>query len=589
MKRDDHQRTRNERDLQEEFTAVARLGETGEHPRMRLLDIHFRLARWYVSIWWLLPPLVVAAIVAIVVARVFYDNALGQAWLAAHPCVPSVPAVTPGDPAWMRWLHLLNFFFLIMIVRAGLQILADHPRLYTRIHCTPNTEWLRFRKSVPGDRLAAAPPDKQWTSKDDAITLTPMVGLPGGRHTIGIARHWHFLFDILFVLNGLAFIVIAFATGYWKWLIPTTWAIFPDAVSCLLTYTSLHHVPGPNAFFHLNAVQQLSYFGVIYILGPLAVLTGLAMSPALDNRFKWYQRLFGNRQFARSLHFLIMLAFVAFFAVHMLMVVIEPSFALNLNHITLGINQDNFEGLAIFMLVMVIVIAFNVWAVRLSWTHTRVLQRLSNLTVGRLMGLLFDLYSPRAEYRQRDISPHFWPNGLVPTSEEWTALREGSFRDYRLRVYGLVENPVILSLDEIKELTKQDQITMHNCIQGWSGVAKWGGLPFPRLIELVRPRPEAGWVIFYSYGEGGEGGQYYDSHSMRDLKHPQSLLAYEMNGETLPIVHGAPVRLRVENQLGFKHVKWIKEIEFVHHFNERFAGQGGYNEDHEFYGYRDNI
>ena len=95
--------------------------------------------------------------------------------------------------------------------------------------------------------------------------------------------------------------------------------------------------------------------------------------------------------------------------------------------------------------------------------------------------------------------------------------------------------------------------------------------------------------MFYSYGEGGEGGQYYDSHSIARPPSPQSLLAYDMNGEPLPILHGAPLRLRVENQLGFKHVKWIKEIEFVRHFSERGGGEGGYNEDHEFYGYRDEI
>jgi DMSO/TMAO reductase YedYZ molybdopterin-dependent catalytic subunit len=106
---------------------------------------------------------------------------------------------------------------------------------------------------------------------------------------------------------------------------------------------------------------------------------------------------------------------------------------------------------------------------------------------------------------------------------------------------------------------------------------------------LVGPRPEAEWAIFSSFGEGGEGGQYYDAHSLVDLRHPQSLLAYEMNGAPLPTLHGAPLRLRVENQLGFKQVKWISEIEFVRSFRDRGLGYGGYNEDHEFYGYRDEI
>ena len=138
---------------------------------------------------------------------------------------------------------------------------------------------------------------------------------------------------------------------------------------------------------------------------------------------------------------------------------------------------------------------------------------------------------------------------------------------------------------------RHDQITMHNCIQGWSAIGKWSGLPFPKLIELVRPSPDAEWVMFYSFGEGGEEGLHcFDSHSMRDLGHSQSLLAYEMNGEPLPVLPGAPLRLRVENQLGFKQVKSIKEIEFVHHFSDRGASQGrGCGEDHEFYGYHDEI
>ncbi|MDR0358776.1 MAG: molybdopterin-dependent oxidoreductase, partial [bacterium] len=406
---------------------------------------------------------------------------------------------------------------------------------------------------------------------------------------IGIARHWHFLAGLLFVVNGAVFIGMSISTGYWRWLVPVTWRIFPDALSCTVTYASLHHVAGPNAFFHLNALQQLAYFAVVYVMAPLAILTGLAQSPAFDNEHKWYQRLFINRQVARSLHFLLMVGFVSFFAIYMLLVMIEPNFALNLNHITLGVNVDNFDGIAIFLFVVLLVIVFNVWLVRVSWQRTRALQRLSNLAVGRLMDLLFDRHAPHAQFSERDISPYFWPNGLVPTSEEWCRLRDSGYRDYRLKVVGLVQRPMELSLADLIALGRQEQITMHNCIQGWSGIAKWGGVRFQTLIDLVKPLPEAKWAMFYSFGDGGEGGPYYDSHSLHDLRHPQSLLAYQMNGEPLPEVHGAPLRLRVENQLGFKHVKWIKQIEFVRDFREVYGGYGGYNEDHEFYGYRDEI
>ncbi len=189
-----------------------------------------------------------------------------------------------------------------------------------------------------------------------------------------------------------------------------------------------------------------------------------------------------------------------------------------------------------------------------------------------------------AEYREEDRSPFFWPNGKLPTGDAWKSLAEGGFRDYRLRVSGLVENPVELSLDDMKALGRSAHTTLHNCIQGWSGIAEWGGLSFAELIRLVRPRPEVRHAVFHSYGEGLEGGEYYDTHTIEDLCHPQSLLAYEMNGEALPVVHGAPLRLRVENQLGFKQVKWLREIEFVESYRAVEQGQGGYNEDHEFFG-----
>ena len=109
------------------------------------------------------------------------------------------------------------------------------------------------------------------------------------------------------------------------------------------------------------------------------------------------------------------------------------------------------------------------------------------------------------------------------------------------------------------------------------------------ILELVRPEPEARWVVFYSLGDGPEGGLYYDAHSIEQMRNPLTMLAYDMNGERLPYGHGAPLRLRNEVQLGFKQVKWIAGIEFVAHFSEVGGGYGGYNEDHEFFGYRQSI
>jgi DMSO/TMAO reductase YedYZ molybdopterin-dependent catalytic subunit len=174
----------------------------------------------------------------------------------------------------------------------------------------------------------------------------------------------------------------------------------------------------------------------------------------------------------------------------------------------------------------------------------------------------------------------------MPASREFDDLVVENFASYRLRIGGLVEIPRELSLADLKAMAKQEQITTHFCIQGWSGVAEWGGVPMRDILELVKPMTEARYAVFYSLADGADGGRYYDVHSIENMRHELTILAYEMNGAPVSVLHGAPLRLRCENELGFKMVKWVAAIEFVHDFSNLGAGQGGYNEDHEFYGYR---
>jgi DMSO/TMAO reductase YedYZ molybdopterin-dependent catalytic subunit/thiosulfate reductase cytochrome b subunit len=498
------------------------------------------------------------------------------------PAVPPAPIPAPdmataqGFPSWLRVTHYVNFLFTILLIRSGLQILMDHPRLYWNIHCTPGTEWLRLTPiEVPKDRV--------WTAKDDSRSLSPWIGLPGYRHTIGMARHWHFLSVLFWATNGVVYFVLLFATGQWRRIVPTSWQVVPDAWAYFVRYATFHLPQEPDTFSRYNPLQQLTYFAVVFGLAPLAILTGPSMSPALTNRFKWYPKLPGNRQIGRSLHFLIMCAFVLFIVVHVTMVLLS-GFVRNMNHIVVGTNDSHLVGVWLGLVGIGMVVAVNALANWLAWRHPRAVQHVAKAIVTPVMGFFLDRPEPVAEFRPEDISPFLWANGKVPTREEWTALASDDFRNYRLTVYGLVENPVELSLDDLRAMGKKTQITLHHCIQGWSGIAEWGGLPLEELVKLVRPKPAVRAVVIYSFGEGGEGGQFYDSLSLQNALRPQTLLAYEMNFEPLNHLHGAPLRLRVENQLGFKMVKWIQAIEFVESVQSIYQGEGGYNEDHEYFG-----
>lgn len=518
---------------------------------------------------------------------------VGAAWLeAAVWGVPEIGSVRAarvaaglaphGFPAWLRVTHYLNFLFMLLLVRSGLQILWDHPRLYWNVHCHLDSEWIRFTPiRVPRDRV--------WTAKDDARYLSHWIGLPGGRHTIGIARHWHFASVGFWVLNGVVFAALLFATGQWRRLVPTSWEIVPEAWKYFVHYATLRTPPEPDGFYAYNPLQQIAYFGVVFGLAPLSIVTGLAMSPALTAHWRWYARLFGNRQIARSIHFLLLCAYLAFVAVHVALVVVT-GFARNMNHIVLGTDSpSDMRGLWLGLAGIAVALALSALAVRLSWRHPRLVQRAAGGAVEAVMGALLDPLAPRVEYAREDISPYFWPNGKMPVCEEWKRLAAGNFRDYRLEVGGLVENPVELTLEDLRALGLQRQITKHDCIQGWSGIAEWGGVALPKLIALVRPRPGARYLVFHSYGEGGEGGEYYDSHTFENCMHPQSLLAWEMNFAPLSHLHGAPLRLRVENQLGFKQVKWIRSIELVESPKLIAKGRGGYNEDNEYFGCKADI
>ncbi len=468
---------------------------------------------------------------------------IAAAWIqfavAGLPYLPPVPAVYTnplpqphGFPLWLRLSHFLNFFFVMLLIRSGLSILMDHPRLYFNDHCTPGTEWIRFTPlDVPRDRL--------WTAKDDARYLSPLVSTPGYRHTIGIARVWHFMNVHGFILTGVGFFVMLFVTEQWRRLVPASPDVFGEAWNTWVHYATFHWPPEPNGFYAYNALQQLAYFAVVFVFGPLTILTGIAMSPAVVNRFPRYPRLFGGRQAARSIHFLTMVSFVGFIVVHVALVAMT-GFTRNMNHIVLGTDDLHSGGMILGLAAIVLVVLSWVAAHYLSWRHPRWLQHALKAVTYPMQLLTLNQLVPQPHYTAEDISPHFWPNGKVPVSNEWKQLAADGFRDYRLKIGGLVENPVELSLADLARMSNTDQITMHHCIQGWSGIAQWGGIPMQAILDLVRPRPEAKVVAFFSFGEALYGDAYYDTQSIENVRKPQCLRATHTPKASPPEVYGAP-------------------------------------------------
>jgi len=514
------------------------------------------------------------------------------AWIeyavAGLPPVPPAPQVYPsnfagphGFPLWVRYCHFFNFLFVMLLIRSGLSILMDHPRLYFNDGCAPGTEWIRVTPiQVPRDRL--------WTAKDDARYISPLVGTPGYRHTIGIARVWHFINVHGFIVTGIIFISLLFATEQWRRIVPTSPLVLLQGWNVWVHYATLHLPPEPNGFYGYNALQQIAYFAVVLVFGPLAIATGIAMSPAVVNRFPWYARIFGGRQSARSIHFLTMLSFLAFLVVHVTLVVMT-GFARNMNHIVMGTDDQHPAGMYWGFVGIAVVILSWVAAHYISWHHPRGLQHALKSVTYPMQLLTLNRLLPSQNYTANQISPYFWPNGKMPVREDWKRLAEAGFKDFRLKISGLVENPVELSLADLERMGPAEHITMHHCIQGWSGIAQWGGIPMQDLITLVRPKPEARVVAFFSFGEALYGGPYYDTQSLENVKKPQCLLAWRMNGERLPEVYGAPLRLRVENQLGYKMVKWIERIEFIASEKSLGKGEGGKNEDDEYFDLLPNI
>ena len=196
------------------------------------------------------------------------------------------------------------------------------------------------------------------------------------------------------------------------------------------------------------------------------------------------------------------------------------------------------------------------------------------------------------EFTEADIGSTFKANGNTdPDSDDYVAMVDNGFKDFKLKVDGLVEHPLELSLEQLRAMPARTQITRHDCVEGWSCIGKWTGVPLSQILDQAGVKQTAQYVVFHcadTMDDGDLNGPtpFYGSIDLDDGHHPQTILAYDMNDKTLPVAHGAPLRLRVERQLGYKMSKYIMRIELVDSYAKFGAGKGGYWEDngYDWYG-----
>jgi len=193
------------------------------------------------------------------------------------------------------------------------------------------------------------------------------------------------------------------------------------------------------------------------------------------------------------------------------------------------------------------------------------------------------------EFAPADVAAHFRSNGtLMPADADYQALQKGGFSEWKLQVGGLVETPAAFTLAELRAMPSRTQITRHDCVEGWSSIGQWKGVQLSHVLAQVKPLANAKYVVFRCADSmdgpslDGRDSRYYESVDLDDANHVQTVLAYELNGQPLPVSNGAPLRVRIERQLGYKHAKYLMRIDLVESFAPLRGGNGGYWEDNGY-------
>ena len=271
-------------------------------------------------LYWAVPAVLVGLVLVVLIARLLVGLPAVASFLATYPGQSELPDNAPvGFPAWLAWQHFLNAFFLLLIIRTGWQV---------RTSTKPSGHWTRNNKGLIRTKNAPA-----------KITLE---------------LWFHLTLDALWVLNGLVFAVLLFATGQWTRIVPTSWDIFPNALSAALQYASLDW-PTEDGWINYNALQLLAYFATVFIAAPLAFITGLRMSSAWPKKAQGLNKAYPI-EWARAVHFPVMVYFVAFIVVHVFLVLATGALR-NLNHMYGVRDDDGWFGFWVFLASVVVMVA----------------------------------------------------------------------------------------------------------------------------------------------------------------------------------------------------------------------------------------
>ncbi|MET4705187.1 hypothetical protein [Frigoribacterium sp. UYMn621] len=266
----------------------------------------------------------IAMVVVVLIARWLREMSAVQSFVFAYPGATPLPTSAPiGLPAWVGWQHFLNVFFMVLIVKTGWSV---------RTKARPAAYWTR----MVGPTNSARPPKR-----------------------ISLDLWFHLSLDVLWMVNGILFIVLLFATAQWVRLVPTSWEVVPNALSTALQYASLNW-PTENGWVNYNSLQLLAYFSIVFVAAPLAIITGVRMSPLWPDTAERAGRVFPI-ELARAVHYPVMLYFVLFAIAHVTLVLATGALR-NLNHMYAARDETSWVGFALFAASAVAMVAAWIFA-----------------------------------------------------------------------------------------------------------------------------------------------------------------------------------------------------------------------------------